>query len=75
MDEFEEIISEREPAWVTRFSRGDCQLSPFVAQSIASQVRELLIYKMAMESMASQMLHPKMTALEMAQCQLKNTKG
>jgi hypothetical protein len=32
---------------------------------------ELLIYKRAMESMAAQLIHPKMTALELAREQLK----
>lgn len=60
-----------EPAWVTRFSNGNTDMSPFVAVQIADQVRELLVYKRAMESMAKQFLCPKMTALEMAELQLK----
>jgi len=32
------------------------------------------IYKQAMDSMAAQMVHPKMTGLEMAQLQLKGTR-
>lgn len=61
-----------EPAWVTRFAKGKADCSPFVAKEIADQVRELLIYKRAMESMAAQFIHPKMTAREMAEAQLKN---
>lgn len=37
---------------------------------IQEGVEELEIYKQAMESMASQMMHPKMTGLEMAKLQL-----
>jgi hypothetical protein len=37
-------------------------------------VRELLVYKRAMESMAAQFIHPKMTGLEMAEMQLKGNK-
>ena len=59
-----------EPAWVTRFSTGNSDISPFVAKEIAGQVRELLVYKRAMESMASQFVHPKITAREMAEMQL-----
>jgi hypothetical protein len=60
-----------EPAWVTRFAKGKADCSPFVAKEIADQVRELLVYKRAMDSMARQFIHPKMTALELAQAQLK----
>jgi len=41
---------------------------------LLSHYQELLIYKEAMDSMAAQMIHPKMTGLEMAQMQLKVTK-
>lgn len=61
-----------EPAWVTRFAKGKADCSPFVAKEIADQVRELLIYKRAMESMAKQFIHPKTTAIEMAMLYLKN---
>jgi hypothetical protein len=37
---------------------------------LLSHYRELLIYKEAMDSMAAQMIHPKMTGLEMAKMQL-----
>jgi hypothetical protein len=60
-----------EPAWVTRFAKGKADCSPFVAKEIAGQVREMLIYKRAMESMAKQFVHPKMTAREMAETQLR----
>jgi hypothetical protein len=60
-----------EPAWVTRFAKGKADCSPFVAREIADQVRELLIYKRAMESMAKQFICPKMTAREMAEMQLR----
>jgi len=60
-----------EPAWVTRFAKGKADCSPFVAREIADQVREMLIYKRAMESMAKQFVHPKMTAREMAEMQLR----
>ena len=55
-----------EPAWVTRFAKGNADISPFVAKDIASQVRELLIYRRAIESMAAQFICPKTTALELA---------
>ena len=61
-----------EPAWVSRLAKGDAAMSCFVAKSIAEDVRELLIYKRAMDSMAAQMIHPKMTGLEMAKMQLKD---
>lgn len=60
-----------EPAWVTRFAKGKADCSPFVAKEIADQVREMLVYKRAMESMAKQFIHPKMTAREMAEMQLR----
>jgi hypothetical protein len=60
-----------EPAWVSRLAKGDAAMSYFVAKSIAEDVRELLIYKRAMDAMAAQMLCPKMTGLEMAKMQLK----
>jgi hypothetical protein len=64
-----------EPAWVTRFANGIdgseiVAISKFVAREIADEVRELLIYKRACESMARQMIHPKMTGLELAKMQL-----
>jgi len=40
------------------------------AKTILGGVNELLIYKRAMDSMASQMIHPKMTGMEMAKLQL-----
>jgi hypothetical protein len=64
--ELEQANSD-EPAWVTRFAKGKADCSPFVAKEIADQVREMLTYKRAMESMAKQFIHPKTTALEMAQ--------
>jgi len=68
--ELEQANSD-EPAWVTRFAKGKADCSPFVAKEIADQVRELLVYKRAMESMAKQFIHPKMTAREMAEMQLR----
>lgn len=62
-----------EPAWVTRFAKGKADCSPFVAKEIADQVREMLTYKRAMDSMAAQMIHPKMTGLEMAEMQLRES--
>jgi hypothetical protein len=59
-----------EPAWVSRLAKGNAAMSYFVARSIAEDVRELLIYKRAMDAMAAQMVHPKMTGLEMAKMQL-----
>ena len=59
-----------EPAWVTRFAKGNSATSPYCAQEIAIQVRELLTYKRAMESMARQFVHPKTTGLELAKSQL-----
>lgn len=66
-----EQANPNEPAWVTRFAKGKSDCSPFVAKEIADQVREMLIYKRAMESMARQFVHPKMTAREMAELQLR----
>jgi hypothetical protein len=40
------------------------------AATILGGVYELLTYKQAMDSMAAQMIHPKMTGLEMAKMQL-----
>jgi len=60
-----------EPAWVSRLAKGDAAMSYFVAKSIAEDVRELLIYKRAMDAMAAQMICPKMTGLELAMMQLK----
>ena len=62
---------DSEPAWLSRLARGNADMSDFAAKQIASEVRELLIYKRAMESMAKQFIHPKMTALEMAQMQIE----
>lgn len=59
-----------EPAWVTRFAKGNAATSPFTAKEIADQVRELLVYKRAMESMAKQFISPKISAREMAEMQL-----
>jgi hypothetical protein len=59
-----------EPAWVSRFANGNADISPFVAKDIAQQVRELLIYKRAMDSMAAQFICPKTTGLELAKQQL-----
>jgi hypothetical protein len=55
-----------EPAWVSRFAKGNADISPFVAKDIANQVRELLVYRRAIESMAAQFICPKTTALELA---------
>jgi hypothetical protein len=68
--ELEQANSD-EPAWVTRFAKGKADCSPFVSKEIADQVRDLLVYKRAMESMAKQFIHPKMTAREMAEMQLR----
>jgi len=43
-------------------------INPWIQSEAES--REDSIYKRAMESMAAQMVHPKMTALEMAKSQL-----
>ena len=56
-----------EPAWVTRFAKGKADCSPFVAKEIADQVRELLIYRRAIQAMAEQFIHPKTTAKELAE--------
>lgn len=66
-----EQADANEPAWVTRFAKGNAATSPFTAKEIADQVRKLLIYQRAMESMARQFIHPKMTAYEMANIQLR----
>jgi len=65
MDDNTQAIPD-EPAWVTRFAKGNADISPFVAKDIASQVRELLVYRRAIESMAAQFIHPKTTALQLA---------
>lgn len=59
-----------EPAWVSRFANGNANCSPFCVQEIATEVRKLLIYKAAMESMAEQFIHPKITAMDLAKSQL-----
>lgn len=59
-----------EPAWVSRLANGNSAMSDFVARSIAEEVRELLIYKRACDSMAKQLVHPKTTGLELAKSQL-----
>ena len=59
-----------DPAWLTRLERGDGNMSEFCAREIAAQVHELMIYRRAMESMAAQFVHPKITAMEMALQQL-----
>ena len=56
-----------EPAWVTRFAAGKADCSPFVAKEIADQVRELLIYRRAIQAMAEQFVDPKTTAKELAE--------
>lgn len=61
-----------EPAWLTRFAKGKADCSPFSAKEIADQIRQMLVYKRAMESMAKQFVHPKMTAREMAEMQLRS---
>lgn len=40
-------------------------------RDLLRQNEELQIYKRAMESMAKQFIHPRMTALELAELQLK----
>ena len=65
MDDNTDAIPD-EPAWVTRFAKGNADISAFVATDIASQVRELLVYRQAIESMAAQFIHPKTTALQLA---------
>ena len=60
-----------EPAWLSRLANGNSNMSEYIAKEIAAEVREMFIYKRAMESMARQMIHPKMTAKEMAELQLK----
>ena len=60
-----------EPAWLTRLSKGNVAMSPFVAAEIASQVRELLVYRRAIEAMAAQFVCPKTTPQELAKQILK----
>lgn len=62
-----------EPAWVTRFAAGDVAISPFVGREIAREVRELLRYRQAMELMALQFVHPKLSARELADLQLRKS--
>ena len=40
-------------------------------RDLLRQIEELQIYKLAMESMAKQFIDPRMTALELAELQLK----
>jgi len=40
-------------------------------RDLLRQIEELQVYKLAMESMAKQLIHPRMTALELAELQLK----
>jgi len=42
-------------------------------QELYAEIRDLQVYREAMESMASQMIHPKMTAKEMAEIQLSKS--
>lgn len=62
-------------------SEDDCKIEPDSGtvlvrqianriQELYAEIRDLQIYKDAMESMASQMVHPKMTAKRMAEMQL-----
>lgn len=44
-----------------------------VINELQDENAELQVYKRAMESMASQILHPKITAMEMAAMQLSDT--
>jgi hypothetical protein len=41
-------------------------------EELCAEIRDLQVYRDAMQSMASQMIHPKMTAREMAEMQLKS---
>ncbi len=43
-----------EPAWVTRFSKGNADCSPFVAREIADQVRKMLTHNREMEAIMSE---------------------
>jgi len=45
--------------------------SDLTNRDLLRQNEELHIYKRAMESMAKQFIHPRMTALELAELQLK----
>ena len=45
-----------EPAWVTRFSKGNADCSPFAAREIADQVRQMLAYRKKLEAVAAEML-------------------
>lgn len=49
-------------------------LSPTIKQAMDSAASTNDVYKQAMDSMAAQMIHPKMTGLEMAEMQLKPAK-
>ena len=44
------------------------------SQVVVGDVEDLNLYKRAMESMAAQIVHPKTSALEMAQTQLAGSK-
>jgi len=67
--------AQSEPAWVSRFAKGNADISPFVAKDIASQVRELLIYRRAIESMAAQLACSKKNPLELARQILSQKTG
>ena len=45
--------------------------SDLTNRDLLRQIEELQVYKRAMESMAKQFIHPRMTALELAELQLK----
>lgn len=57
------------------FDNNDVSQVLTFAESMVSKCEELQIYKDAMESMARQFLHPRMTGLELAQMQLKPSTG
>ena len=65
-------MTNNNPAWLARMEKGNSAMSPYDAKGIAAEIRELFIYKRAFESMASQMIHPKMSGLEMAKMQLRH---
>lgn len=63
-------IRGRCEAGENRFDNDEISEVLFFAEMLEEKCQALEIYKNAFESMAAQMVHPKMTGLEMAKSQL-----
>lgn len=64
-------IKQRCEANELTFDNNDMSQVLSFAHSLVAKVAEMQVYKDACDSMARQLLHPKMTGLELAQLQLK----